>query len=106
MDRGPRPAPGEYLRLLHERVLSGSAVLTLYGADLRPNDLDVVPSFDPANLRRIADWCEQRGAGGCAPCGCGAEPHPKDVERAAQYVIVREAVHRGDQPRGTRWLDS
>lgn len=52
-----RPAP--LLRLLHDRgvewVLSGSAVLALHGADLRPNDLDVVPSLEPDNLRRLAD---------------------------------------------------
>jgi hypothetical protein len=45
--------------LLHEFdidwILSGSAVLVLYGADLTPNDLDVVPSLDPDNLRRLAD---------------------------------------------------
>jgi hypothetical protein len=28
-------------------MISGSAVLVLYGADLRPNDLDVVPSLAP-----------------------------------------------------------
>ncbi|WP_146771942.1 nucleotidyltransferase family protein [Lentzea atacamensis] len=170
------------LRLLHERgvdwVLSGSAVLTLYGADLRPNDLDVVPSLDPANLRRIAgllveldavparepswhkaltrreclDWrpdpptAEQldhlfvtrlgmvdvtpKLTGSYAELRPGAtsvelagvpvwvcspdevlgrlpaKPRPKDVERAAQYAIVREAVRRGEQPRGARWLDS
>ena len=42
------------IRLLHDRdvdwVLSGSAVLALYGADLRPNDLDVVPLPDPATF--------------------------------------------------------
>jgi hypothetical protein len=36
-------------------VLSGSTVLAVYGADLEPNDLDLVPSPEPANLRRIAD---------------------------------------------------
>ncbi len=48
----------ELLRLLHDReidwVLSGSTVLAVYGADLEPNDLDMVPSPEPANLRRIA----------------------------------------------------
>lgn len=55
----PRLRPAPLLRLLHEGnvdwVLSGSAVLLLYGADLRPNDLDVVPALDPANLRRLGD---------------------------------------------------
>lgn len=36
-------------------VLSGSTVLAIYGADVTPNDLDVVPSPEPANLRRVAD---------------------------------------------------
>ena len=62
MTLDPRSRPpvrtAELLRLLHERqidwVLSGSAVLLLYGADLRPNDLDVVPLLDSANLRRLA----------------------------------------------------
>lgn len=35
-------------------VLSGSTVLAIYGADLVPNDLDVVPSLEPSNLRRLA----------------------------------------------------
>lgn len=61
LDPGSRPPLkiASLLRLLDERgidwVLSGSAVLVLYGADLRPNDLDVVPSLDAANLRRLAD---------------------------------------------------
>ncbi|HEX5497139.1 MAG TPA: hypothetical protein VFX70_21460 [Mycobacteriales bacterium] len=37
-----------------EWVLSGSAVLAVYGAPLSPNDLDVVPALDPVNLRRVA----------------------------------------------------
>lgn len=37
-----------------EWVLSGSTVLAVYGAPLSPNDLDVVPALDPANLRRVA----------------------------------------------------
>jgi hypothetical protein len=36
-------------------VMSGSTVVAVYGEDLDPNDLDVVPSPDPANLRRLAD---------------------------------------------------
>ncbi|KJK52890.1 hypothetical protein UK23_02755 [Lentzea aerocolonigenes] len=35
-------------------VLSGSLVMAIYGADVTPNDLDVVPSPDPPNLRRLA----------------------------------------------------
>lgn len=61
LDPRSRPPlrPARLLRLLHEFdidwILSGSAVLVLYGADLTPNDLDVVPSLDPGNLRRLAD---------------------------------------------------
>lgn len=35
-------------------VLSGSTVLAIYGAQVIPNDLDVVPAPDPENLRRVA----------------------------------------------------
>lgn len=47
------------VHLLHEYgvrwVLTGSAVLAAYGADLTPNDLDVTPDLDPGNLDRLAD---------------------------------------------------
>jgi hypothetical protein len=35
-------------------VMTGSTVLTVYVVDLEPNDLDVVPSPESANLRRLA----------------------------------------------------
>lgn len=35
-------------------VMSGSTVAALYGADLVPNDLDVVPALDEENLQRLA----------------------------------------------------
>lgn len=35
-------------------VLSGSAMLAVYGAALRPNDLDVVPCLEPDHLERLA----------------------------------------------------
>lgn len=54
----PRPDVPFLVRALAdygvEWVLSGSAVLVLYGADLRPNDLDVVPALDQDNLDRLA----------------------------------------------------
>lgn len=34
--------------------MSGSTVPALYGAGLEPNDLDVVPDLEPANLGRLA----------------------------------------------------
>lgn len=36
-------------------VLTGSAVLAVYGADLVPNDLDVTPALGPDNLQCLAD---------------------------------------------------
>ncbi|MFJ8962312.1 hypothetical protein ACIRG5_23265 [Lentzea sp. NPDC102401] len=53
----PRLRVRELLEALREIdwVMSGSTVLAIYGVDLEPNDLDVVPSPDPANLRRVAD---------------------------------------------------
>lgn len=35
-------------------LLAGSFVLTIHGADIQPNDLDVVVRRDPANLKRLA----------------------------------------------------
>ncbi|MEV6236628.1 hypothetical protein [Lentzea sp. NPDC051838] len=55
----PRPQMRTLLEALREYeidwVLSGSTALAVYGVDLEPNDLDVVPAPDPANLRRLAD---------------------------------------------------
>lgn len=36
-------------------LLAGSYVLTLYGAEIAPNDLDVVVRRDPSNLARLAN---------------------------------------------------
>ncbi|WP_133851566.1 hypothetical protein [Labedaea rhizosphaerae] len=166
------------LRLLYEReidwVLSGSAVLVLYGADLRPNDLDVVPLLDSANLRRLAEvllevdavpaywpdglsledclaWTPEPPTAGqldhlfvtslgmvdippastgsyleLAPnatelelagvpvCVCApeavldrlpAKPRTKDVARAGQYAVVREALGNGRAPRSNPWFE-
>lgn len=35
-------------------VMCGSQVLKFYGAEIAPNDLDVVPDLTPANLKRVA----------------------------------------------------
>jgi len=35
-------------------IMTGSAVLTTYGADLSPNDLDVTPELSAGNLERLA----------------------------------------------------
>ncbi|WP_433555970.1 hypothetical protein ACQPWY_26830 [Pseudonocardia xinjiangensis] len=43
-------------------VLSGSAVLVLYGATITPNDLDVVPRLDQVNLGRLARMLDELGA--------------------------------------------
>lgn len=64
----PRDRPPLQVRELLEAlreidwVMSGSTVLAIYGVDLEPNDLDVVPSPDPANLRRVADLLLRLGA--------------------------------------------
>lgn len=43
-------------------VLSGSAVLVLYGAELQPGDLDVVPRQDTENLQRLSRTLDRLGA--------------------------------------------
>ncbi|MCK0096908.1 hypothetical protein MWU60_15115 [Yoonia sp. F2084L] len=55
----PPLQPAQLIRVLADFkinwVLCGSQVLALHGADLAPNDLDVVPDLAPDNLRRVAD---------------------------------------------------
>lgn len=172
----PRLQIAPLLRLLHDRgidwVLSGSTVLAIYGAQLEPNDLDVVPDLDALNLRRLAGVLAELGAvpaylpawsktmtlrqcrewvpepptaehldhlfvtrlgmldippeltGSFAQLRPGAtllelagipvwvcdpeevlrrlpeRPRPKDVERAAQYAAVRDALRRDRAPSG------
>lgn len=43
-------------------VLTGSIVLVAYGADFTPNDLDVTPALDEANLRRLGVLLDDLGA--------------------------------------------
>lgn len=43
-------------------VLTGSTVLVAYGAELVPNDLDVTPALDEANLARLARLLAQIGS--------------------------------------------
>lgn len=43
-------------------VLIGSQVLALYGAELVPNDLDVLPELSPQNLQRLAKCLKELGA--------------------------------------------
>lgn len=43
-------------------LLAGSYVLTLYGADIVPNDLDVVVRRDPENLHQLARCLEELDA--------------------------------------------
>ncbi|MGH2756669.1 MAG: hypothetical protein ACRDI3_02660 [Actinomycetota bacterium] len=45
-----------------EWVLAGSAVFALYGADMTPKDLDIVPSTHEANLHRVAQLLEELNA--------------------------------------------
>jgi hypothetical protein len=62
----PRPRLAALVGALAEHevrwVMTGSTVLAAYGADLVPNDLDVVPALDDANLRRLAELLERVGA--------------------------------------------
>ncbi len=56
-DRPPlQPAPliGALAAFEVRWVLCGSQVLAMYGADITPNDLDVVPELSHENLRRLA----------------------------------------------------
>ncbi len=43
--------------------MSGSTVPALFGAALAPNDLDVVPALDRANLSRLARLLQELQAG-------------------------------------------
>lgn len=43
-------------------VLSGSMVMAVYGAQVTPNDLDVVAAPEPSNLRRVAALLEDLNA--------------------------------------------
>ncbi len=64
------PQVGDILRILDERdlqyVIVGSVAALLYGVDLQPNDLDIVPATDTENLERLVrtlDVLEARPAG-------------------------------------------
>jgi len=60
-DRPPLDAPALIKALDAHDVtwlLAGSYVLKLHGADITPNDLDVVLDRDPANLHRAAECLE------------------------------------------------
>lgn len=64
-DRPPLDAPALVAALdRHEVrwVLAGSLVLSLHGARLTPNDLDVVPDLAEENLTRVAACLGELGA--------------------------------------------
>ncbi|AXB43353.1 hypothetical protein [Amycolatopsis albispora] len=104
LDPRSRPTlkPAALLRALHEHgidwVLSGSAVLLLHGADLRPNDLDVVPSPEPANLRRLAGLLAKQAA---VPA---YHPSWSWCARRNRYAAVRRRLHRDRTPREVAWF--
>lgn len=57
-DRPPLDVPPLLVALARRRVrwvLAGSAVLAGYGAAWRPQDLDIVPAREPANLARVGE---------------------------------------------------
>lgn len=74
LDPTSRPAPQIPALITHladhrvRWVLCGSYVLTLYGAAIVPNDLDVVPDLAADNLARVADCLAKISA---IPCVCG-----------------------------------
>lgn len=59
----PRPQLDAIVHALHNHgvqwVLSGSVVAMLHGADIEPNDVDVVPELTPSNLSRLASFLEE-----------------------------------------------
>ena len=52
------PEIGKLLALLHRKgvrfVLAGSTAAMVYGAELTPRDLDIVPATDRANLEKLS----------------------------------------------------
>lgn len=68
LDPTDRPAlqPARLIRVLADFevrwVLCGSQVLALHGADISPNDLDVVPQLGEDNLKRVSACLDGLGA--------------------------------------------
>jgi hypothetical protein len=87
LDPTHRPAP-QLARLVRALavhdvrwVMCGSYVLALHGADLVPNDLDVVPALDAANLARLARCLDALGA---VPARVEAEGWPMSTLEACR----------------------
>ncbi|SMC61538.1 hypothetical protein [Lentzea albidocapillata] len=80
-------------------VMSGSVVLAVYGADVQPNDLDVVPSPAPDNLQRIADLLVELEAvpaydpswrNGLTEAQCRSwQPEPVTLEQLDHLFVTR-----------------
>ena len=89
-DRPPQqlePMVAALARHQVEWVLIGSQVLALYGADLVPNDLDVLPELSPTNLQRLAECLNELGA-------VAAEQLKKAVDKSLEIKnsIGEEAI--------------
>ena len=69
-----------------EWVLTGSCVLAAYGAELNPNDVDVTPALDPANLARIAAMLDDLGA---RPAYLPNWPESPTLEACAAWTPAR-----------------
>lgn len=63
-------------------VMVGSQVLALHGADLAPNDLDVLPELSAPNLDRLATCLESLGAVSAYLDGWGGERGTLEACRA------------------------
>ena len=84
-------------------LLAGSYVLKLHGAELEPNDLDVVVERSPRNLERVARLLEHFEA---VPQWCGQpewdigtvedhlawRPWPATVEHLDQLFVTRHGM--------------
>jgi hypothetical protein len=102
----PRARPSlelpRLLALLRDRevdwVLTGSLALAVYGAGIEPGDLDVVPSLEPANLRRLAGLLTEveaipaygPGLSGLTEEECRAwRPEPPTAEQLDHLFVTR-----------------
>ena len=84
-------------------LLAGSYVLTLNGADIQPNDIDVVVRRDPENLDRLAGCLEELAAvpfwSGDPKWDLGSpddhrnwSPKPATIEHLDQLFVTRHGM--------------
>ncbi|MEO1605532.1 MAG: hypothetical protein AAFU34_09455 [Pseudomonadota bacterium] len=84
-------------------LLAGSYVLALFGADIEPNDLDVVVCRDPENLKRLARCLEELDAvpfwsgdpkwdHGTPDDHAAWRPEPATIEHLDQLFVTRHGM--------------